>query len=104
LKKDLDGFIESSQERVTGQVRLKLYKGGLRVVGRQSNYSLYNMNLATYGSETTFDQNLAHGFIENGEFTYDFYSEPIRTAFMTLHLSKDRQAPGYSKPSFAQHP
>jgi argininosuccinate synthase len=64
LKEDLDKFIDSSQERVTGQVKLKLHKGGLRVVGRQSPYSLYNINLATYGAETTFDQNLAHGFIE----------------------------------------
>jgi len=64
LKRDLDSFIESTQERVTGQVRLKLYKGGLRVVGRRSSYSLYDKNLATYGAETTFDQSLARGFIE----------------------------------------
>ena len=64
LKEDLDRFIDSSQERVTGQVRLRLHRGGLRVVGRRSPYSLYNVNLATYGAETTFDQNLAHGFIE----------------------------------------
>jgi argininosuccinate synthase len=64
LKKDLDSFIDSTQERVTGQVRLKLYKGGLRVVGRRSVYSLYDKNLATYGAGTTFDQSLARGFIE----------------------------------------
>ena len=64
LKKNLDSFIDSTQERVTGQVKLRLYKGGFRVVGRQSTYSLYDLNLATYGAETTFDQNLAHGFIE----------------------------------------
>jgi len=64
LKRDLDSFIDSTQQRVTGQVRLKLYKGGLRVVGRRSVYSLYDKNLATYGAETTFDQSLARGFIE----------------------------------------
>jgi argininosuccinate synthase len=36
LKEDLDAFINKSQENVTGEVRLKLYKGGLRVVGRSS--------------------------------------------------------------------
>jgi argininosuccinate synthase len=64
LRKDLDSFIDSTQERVTGQVRLKLYRGGLRVVGRRSVYSLYDQNLATYGAATTFDQSLAQGFIE----------------------------------------
>ncbi|MGB9714221.1 MAG: argininosuccinate synthase [Candidatus Bathyarchaeales archaeon] len=64
LRKDLDAFIEKTQERVTGKVKLKLYKGNLMVVGRSSPYSLYDLNLATYDVGTTFDQSLAHGFIE----------------------------------------
>jgi argininosuccinate synthase len=64
LRKDLEAFIEKTQERVTGKVKLKLYKGNLRVVGRSSPYSLYDLNLATYDVKTTFDQSLAHGFIE----------------------------------------
>jgi len=64
LKKDLDAFIDSTQQRVSGEVKLKMYKGGLRVVGRSSPESLYDFNLATYGVETTFDQSLARGFIE----------------------------------------
>ncbi len=64
LKRDIDAFIESTQQRVSGEVRLRLHKGALRIVGRSSPQSLYDFNLATYGVETTFDQRLARGFIE----------------------------------------
>ena len=64
LREALDAFIEKTQERVSGVVRVKLYKGGLRVVGRSSPLTLYDLNLATYEGVTTFDQTLAVGFIE----------------------------------------
>ncbi|MEM1673637.1 MAG: argininosuccinate synthase [Candidatus Bathyarchaeia archaeon] len=64
LREDLDAFINKTQERVTGEVRVKLYKGCAIVVGRSSPYSLYDMNLATYNIESTFDQSAAAGFIE----------------------------------------
>ena len=64
LREDLDKFIEQSQKRVTGTVKLKLFKGSVRVVGRESKYSLYSHNIATYGKESTFDQKLAKGFVE----------------------------------------
>ena len=64
LKDDLDGFIEISQRSVSGTVKLKLFKGGYRVVGRKSNMSLYSHKVATYGTESTFDQRLAKGFVE----------------------------------------
>ena len=64
LKEDLDAFINKSQENVTGQVRLKLYKGGLQVVGRSSPMSLYNKNLANYNIKTSFNQSDSKGFIE----------------------------------------
>lgn len=64
LKHDLDQFIEESQKRVTGNVRLKLYKGGFRVVGRKSRYSLYSKDVATYGKGSAFDQRKAAGFVE----------------------------------------
>ncbi|MBS7640664.1 MAG: argininosuccinate synthase [Candidatus Bathyarchaeia archaeon] len=64
LREDLDAFINKTQERVTGEVRVKLYKGCAIVVGRSSPYSLYDMNLATYNIESTFDQSAADGFIE----------------------------------------
>jgi argininosuccinate synthase len=64
LRFALDGFIKTTQKRVTGTVRLKMYKGGLRVVGRTSRNSLYNVSLSTYTKGSTFDQSSAVGFIE----------------------------------------
>ena len=64
LRADLDGFIEESQKPVSGTVKLKMLKGSLRVVGRKSDNSLYSHEIATYGTESTFDQRLAKGFVE----------------------------------------
>lgn len=64
LKEALDGFVESTQQRVTGTIKLRLFKGTCAVVGRKSPNSLYKMELATYGAEDKFDQKLAKGFID----------------------------------------
>ncbi len=64
LREDLDKFIEATQIRVTGKVRMKLQNGSAKVVGRKSKNSLYRQTLATYASDSIFDQNLAKGFIE----------------------------------------
>jgi argininosuccinate synthase len=64
LKEALDAFIEKTQERVSGEVRLKLYKGSLQIVGRSSPMSLYDTVLATYDGTSTFDQTWSNGFIE----------------------------------------
>lgn len=64
LRGDLEGFIDKTQERVYGEVKLKLHKGGVKVVGRSSPFSLYDLNLATYDIGTTFDQKVTKGFIE----------------------------------------
>jgi argininosuccinate synthase len=64
LKDDLDAFINRSQETVTGEVKLKLYKGSLIVIGRNSPNSLYDKNLANYNIKTSFNQSFSHGFIE----------------------------------------
>ncbi len=64
LRNDLDKFIDATQVRVSGKVRLKMQKGSLRVVGRESKYSLYKNDLATYAAGSTFDQSLAKGFVE----------------------------------------
>ncbi len=63
LKYQFDALINKMQERVTGTVRLKLYKGSCNVVGRKSPFSRYNEELATYGDKDKFDQKLAEGFI-----------------------------------------
>lgn len=64
LKKALDGFIEETQKNVTGIVKVKMYKGNLEIAGRTSPYSLYDMKLATYTKEDTFDHTAAEGFIK----------------------------------------
>jgi argininosuccinate synthase len=63
LKAALDAFISKTQERVTGTVRVKLFKGNATVVGRKSANSLYTPDLATYGSDDKFDHQAAEGFI-----------------------------------------
>ncbi|AJE33097.1 MAG: argininosuccinate synthase [Corynebacterium humireducens] len=64
LKRSLDAFIESTQEHVTGDIRLVLHAGSITVNGRRSNHSLYDFNLATYDSGDTFDQTMAKGFVK----------------------------------------
>ncbi|MBN2201577.1 argininosuccinate synthase [bacterium] len=63
LRVALDGFIEKTQERCTGTVKLKLYKGNVIVDGRQSPYSLYREDFATFGKDDVYDQKDAGGFI-----------------------------------------
>ncbi|MCK7643142.1 argininosuccinate synthase [Corynebacterium sp. CCM 8835] len=64
LKRSLDAFIESTQENVTGDIRVVLHGGRVTVNGRRSESSLYDFNLATYDTGDTFDQTLARGFVE----------------------------------------
>lgn len=64
LKKSLDSFILSTQQNVTGKVKLKLYKSSCVPVARKSKYSLYKEELATYSEKDKFDKKLAEGFIK----------------------------------------
>jgi argininosuccinate synthase len=59
----LQAFIDKTQERVRGTVRLKLYKGAVSVLGRKSDVSLYNPELATFEQDMVYDQADAAGFI-----------------------------------------
>lgn len=63
LKESLDAFILKTQERVTGLVRVKFFKGNARIVGRQSDLAIYEPDLATYGADDRFDHKAAEGFI-----------------------------------------
>jgi argininosuccinate synthase len=63
LKQALDAFVDSTQETVTGTVRVRLHKGQATVTGRQSIHSLYQEELATYSQNDTFDHQAAVGFI-----------------------------------------
>ncbi|MFJ8011216.1 argininosuccinate synthase [Streptomyces sp. NPDC096339] len=64
LRAALDAFVESTQRHVTGEIRLKLYKGRASVAARRAERSLYRHDLVTYGPECTFDQSSAEGFID----------------------------------------
>ncbi|MCD6363263.1 MAG: argininosuccinate synthase [Synergistetes bacterium] len=64
LRKAFDAFIDSLQERVSGTVRVKLWKGSCVVVGRKSDYAMYKYELATYDKEDQFDHKASEGFIE----------------------------------------
>jgi argininosuccinate synthase len=60
----LQAAIDKSQEKVSGTVRLKLYKGSVNVVGRKSPYSLYDQNLVTFEEGSAYNQQDAEGFIK----------------------------------------
>ncbi len=59
----LRAAVEQSQQRVTGDVRLRLYKGAPSVLGRRSPYSLYSEEIATFEADPSYDQRDATGFI-----------------------------------------
>jgi argininosuccinate synthase len=60
----LQALIDKSQDKVEGRVRLKLYKGAARVVGRQSPHSLYSQAHVTFEEDAVYDQRDAEGFIK----------------------------------------
>ena len=64
LKAALDAFVGQTQRRVSGTVRLKLFKGSCQVIGRRSPHALYQRKLATYAAGDQFDQTAAAGFIK----------------------------------------
>ena len=70
LREALSAFVDKTQERVSGKVRLKLYKGNMINAGVWSPYSLYSEQIATFGA-SDYDQTDAKGFI-------DLYGLPIQ--------------------------
>ncbi len=63
LREALSAFVEKTQERVTGKVKLKLYKGNIIKAGVWSDYSLYSEEIATFGEDNVYDQKDSAGFI-----------------------------------------
>jgi len=63
LREALSAFVTKTQEHVTGEVKLKLYKGNMINAGVTSPYSLYSEEIATFGEENVYDQKNAAGFI-----------------------------------------
>ena len=63
LREALSAFVDKTQEKVTGKVKLKLYKGNIIGAGMTSPYSLYDPEIATFDAEEVYDQTWADGFI-----------------------------------------
>ena len=63
LREALSAFVDSTQEYVTGDVKLKLYKGNIIDAGVTSPYSLYDEEIATFDEDQVYDQNDSAGFI-----------------------------------------
>ena len=63
-RRAIDALVADVQQRVTGSVRLKLFKGSCQVVGRKSPYALYDTGLATYDEADQFDHSAAEGFVK----------------------------------------
>lgn len=72
LRSALAAFVEATQERVSGFVKVRLYKGTIRLVSRNAAFSLYDPALATYTAEDQFDHKASEGFIK-------IYGLPLKT-------------------------
>lgn len=90
LRTALDRFTAATQHRVTGTVRLKLFKGNARVVGRASEYSIYDVKLSTYNRSSTFDQGSAVGFIE-------LWGLQSRVAASLMSQAEEKQEVGHQR-------
>jgi argininosuccinate synthase len=96
LHANLMAFMQSSQQFVTGDVRLKLFRGTCSVVGRRSPYSLYQHALATYDRGDAFDHDSATGFIK-------LWGLPLQTQART-QLLQLLQLPTEAKPAAVAAP
>ena len=63
LRRSIDAYIDQTQTHVSGEVRLRYASGTCTVVGRRSEYSLYDLSLATYGADDAFDQCDSRGYV-----------------------------------------
>lgn len=87
LRQALDAFIKSTQETVSGDVELKLYKGNMTVVSKSSPFTLYHPELATFDEDDLYDQKDAGGFI-------NLFGLPLRVDGMLRQTWKDELKKG----------
>ncbi|HHU62951.1 MAG TPA: argininosuccinate synthase [Clostridiales bacterium] len=83
LREALAAFVDSTQQTVTGTVRLKLYKGNCTVVGVKSPYSLYSEEFATFGEDEVYNQKDAEGFI-------NLFGLPLKVRALMEDKRKDK--------------
>jgi argininosuccinate synthase len=77
LREALSAFVDKTQETVTGIARVKLYKGSCYSAGVKSPYSLYDMDIATFGKDEVYNQKDAEGFI-------NLFGLPLKVRAMKL--------------------
>ena len=77
LREAVQAFIESTQQYVTGEVKLKLYKGNIIKAGTTSPYSLYSESLASFTTGELYDHHDAEGFI-------NLFGLPLKVRAMKL--------------------
>ena len=78
LFEDLNAFVDKTNERCTGDVKVRLYKGALQVIGRRSpEFALYNEDLASFDSKT-WDQAQAAGIVANHDMQAVMYNRFIK--------------------------
>ena len=88
-----DAFVNVTQERITGTVTLRLYKGAAQVVGRQSAHALYDERFVTFGEDDVYEQSDAAGFIR-------LYGLSMRVrAIKDQEMAAARAAEGASEPA-----
>ena len=82
LREALSAFVDSTQQTVTGDVKLKLYKGNIINAGVTSPYSLYDEDIATFAEDDVYDQKDSAGFI-------NLFGLPIKVQAMMKQRQKD---------------
>ncbi|WP_276522347.1 argininosuccinate synthase [Kallotenue papyrolyticum] len=92
LREHLDRFVQSTQRSVSGDVRLKLYKGQAIVVGRRSPFSLYREDFATFGQDDVYDQRDAEGFIH-------LYGLPLKVEAL---VASEQGSNRYRQPDYSR--
>jgi len=93
LREALDAFVQTTQHKITGTVRMKLYKGNAIIAGRKSPFSLYREDYASFGEDDVYNQQDAHGFIQ-------LYGLPLKVeALLDIEGSGESRyrQPDYSK-------
>ncbi|MBQ4526727.1 MAG: argininosuccinate synthase [Clostridia bacterium] len=82
LREAISAFVDSTQETVTGKVRLKLYKGNITPAGTTSPYSLYDEDIATFAEDEVYDQKDSAGFI-------NLFGLPLKVRAMMMKRNED---------------
>jgi hypothetical protein len=109
MRQAIDAFVATMQAQVTGEVRLRLFKGECRVAGRRSPFALYDHGLATYEKGDRFDHTAAEGFIKLWGLPVETVARQaarLQAAARTAatdevegHVDIDVSGAGYARPS-----